>query len=325
MSTRLESPLSSKKRGASRGTRWALWSSLAIVAACGSAVTETPSVSDYTTDHVSGSGGSGGGASSGTAGMEGLPCEVAALLAAKCISCHTDPPANYAPEALLTYADLTAPSKSDPAKSNAVKALERMKSASSPMPPAPAKGPTAAELAAFQAWVDAGTPMGSCGGIDAGPSDAGPNPFDAPAQCTSMVTSQVDDGAAMSPGLACITCHNDSNTDGKKAPDLTLGGTAYATPHEPDNCNAKVVSGPAISKAVVEITDKNGVVITLALNAVGNFYRKSSVGAVALPYTAKIVYDGRERVMTAPQTSGDCNHCHTQAGTENAPGRILLP
>ncbi len=81
---------------------------------------------------------------------------------------------------------------------------------------------------------------------------------------------------------------------------------------------------PAISTAVVEITDKNGAVISLNVNAVGNFYRKVSEGAVALPYTAKIKYDGRERAMGTAQMSGDCNSCHTQAGANDAPGRVLL-
>ena len=43
------------------------------------------------------------------------------------------------------------------------------------------------------------------------------------------------------------------------------------------------------------------------------------------PYTAKVLYNGNERVMHAEQTSGDCNACHTQYGTQDAPGRILLP
>jgi len=49
------------------------------------------------------------------------------------------------------------------------------------------------------------------------------------------------------------------------------------------------------------------------------------LGAVAMPYTAKVKYNGLERVMVASQTTGDCNSCHTQAGTKGAPGRILLP
>jgi hypothetical protein len=296
--------------------RWVLWSTLAVVAACGTAATETPSVSGYST----GSGGNGSGgaaASTGTAGMEGLPCDVAALLTSKCVSCHSSPPLPNVPEALVSYADLTAPSKGDPTMSTAAMALSRMKSAVSPMPPAPATPATAAEIAAFEAWVNAGTPMGSCGDID-----SGTNPFDAPAQCTSMTTSTVKEGGNMKPGEACIKCHV-VNADPDQQ--LTLGGTAYATPHEPDNCNAMVETGPAINTAIVEITDKNGNLISLKVNSVGNFYRESVLGPVAMPYTAKIKYNGLERVMVASQTTGDCNSCHTQMGTLNAPGRILLP
>jgi hypothetical protein len=37
------------------------------------------------------------------------------------------------------------------------------------------------------------------------------------------------------------------------------------------------------------------------------------------------VYQGHERAMNAAPASGDCNTCHTQDGTMNAPGRIVLP
>ena len=37
------------------------------------------------------------------------------------------------------------------------------------------------------------------------------------------------------------------------------------------------------------------------------------------------LYMGRERLMIAAQTSGDCNSCHTQAGASAAPGRLLTP
>ena len=87
-----------------------LWSTLAVVAACGSAVAELPSTSEYTTDTVTGSGGS---ASTGSAGVDSLPCEVATLLATKCTSCHGSKPAGGAPQPLVTYADLLAPTKSD--------------------------------------------------------------------------------------------------------------------------------------------------------------------------------------------------------------------
>ena len=53
--------------------------------------------------------------------------------------------------------------------------------------------------------------------------------------------------------------------------------------------------------------------------------RETNLSELALPYRAKVVVGGRERVMLTPQTNGDCNACHTQAGAEGAPGRIIVP
>ena len=126
----------------------------------------------------------------------------------------------------------------------------------------------------------------------------------------------------MQPGVACINCHKSS---GGEAPTFTIAGTLYPTAHEPDQCNG--VNGTTDGAQVV-ITDANNKTITITPNSVGNFY---STVAVAKPFTAKVTYMGRERDMTTPQTSGDCNACHTQAGTAvpagttAAPGRIILP
>ena len=70
------------------------------------------------------------------------------------------------------------------------------------------------------------------------------------------------------------------------------------------------------------ITGADGRMLTLAPNGAGNFY---SERAVAGPYRAKVVTAAGERAMTAQQTSGDCNSCHTPAGANGAPGRIMLP
>ena len=40
---------------------------------------------------------------------------------------------------------------------------------------------------------------------------------------------------------------------------------------------------------------------------------------------AKVVKNGKERVMKDAQTNGDCNHCHSEKGDEKAPGRIMAP
>jgi hypothetical protein len=96
-----------------------------------------------------------------------------------------------------------------------------------------------------------------------------------------------------------------------------LAGTVYPTAHEPIDCNGTSVSG-----ATVVVTDAANRVITMNVNAVGNFYTQTQL---ALPFHAKVVYQGRERAMSAAQTSGDCNGCHTESGAMSAPGRIMLP
>ncbi len=77
-----------------------------------------------------------------------------------------------------------------------------------------------------------------------------------------------------------------------------------------------------IAGATVVITDANKMSYTLTPDRVGSF---SSNASLALPYQAKVVKAGNERIMMTPQTVGDCNSCHTPAGANMAPGRILLP
>ena len=102
-----------------------------------------------------------------------------------------------------------------------------------------------------------------------------------------------------------------------EGPLFAIAGTVYPTAHEPNYCMATGAAG-----AVVEISDSSGAVHSLTVNTSGNFYYE---GAIAYPYAAKVLFEGRERAMNAVQTSGDCNGCHTQSGSQGAPGRILLP
>lgn len=97
-----------------------------------------------------------------SAGDPGLPCDVAALLAARCQGCHK--PGGNGPMPLLTYADLVAPSPSDPSKSNAVAVIGRMRSSSKPMPPGKIEKATEAEIQSVEKWVAAGTPGDGCDG-----------------------------------------------------------------------------------------------------------------------------------------------------------------
>ena len=156
---------------------------------------------------------------------------------------------------------------------------------------------------------------GGAGSGSGGTTGAGGDPFTVAPKCTSgTMWTQANRGSTeMNPGKACITCHSTMN-----GPSLTIGGTVYPSAHEPDLCNGANGS----NGARVVITGADGAVLTLTPGASGNFNSRTRV---MTPFKAKVTYMGRERAMNAAQTSGDCNACHTQNGTNSAPGRILLP
>ncbi len=270
--------------------------------------TLTDSASGSGAAGAAGDGGAGGSGSGGGAAPSGLPCDVAQLLSTHCTSCHTDPPVS-GPMGLMSYADLTASAPSDATKTVAQVALARMQDATKPMPPAPASPVSAAEITAFQAWVTAGAPQGTCA-----TSGGGANPYDTPVTCSSNTQwTRGDRGSSsMHPGGACISCHAGS---GGEAPAYAIAGTVYPTAHEPTDCNGA-------GGTTVVIVDAAGQTLNLTTNAAGNFY---SNARLTLPYHAKIVSNGKERAMVASQTSGDCNSCHTVSGANGAPGRLMLP
>ena len=263
-----------------------------------------------------GEGGEAGGATGGTGGSGGaggtgltqgnltptdLPCDVETVLASRCWTCHGQTPMLGLPS-LTSAAAFTAMSKTQTSITIGAVAVERMQSTTSPMPPAPDSPATAAEITVMANWIAAGSPSGAgCGGP----------------VCTSGKTwTGGDRGSAdMNPGAACIGCH--ASTLGE-APLFSIAGTLYPTIHEPDLC----YGAPATAGAQVVITGADGHTLTLSPTAAGNFYSQT---AVKTPYSAKVVTAGGERAMTATQTTGDCNSCHTQNGANNAPGRIMLP
>jgi hypothetical protein len=113
----------------------------------------------------------------------------------------------------------------------------------------------------------------------------------------------------MNAGKACGTCHT-----------RTIAGTVFPTAHEPDLCVG--INGPTTTAQVI-ITGANGLSRTLPVAAGGNF--KASLVGVALPFSVKVVSGGRTRQMSMKIRTGDCNSCHTQAGANCAPGRIVAP
>lgn len=170
---------------------------------------------------------------------------------------------------------------------------------------------------------DAGTKptndASSSGGNDAALVDDAN--YNTPTVCTSGQTWTLGTtkSANMEPGLACRSCHVVFGQASGK--DFDISGTVYPTAHEPDLCNG--VSGGMN----VVITDAKGTDHVLPVNSVGNFYNDDALGFLKIPtpYTAKVVAGNNVRAMISSQTNGDCNSCHTEAGTQLAPGRIMAP
>jgi hypothetical protein len=240
-------------------------------------------------------------------------CDVQDFLATRCESCHSSPPVPPAPMSLASYPDLRAPALEDPTKSYAQMSVLRMQNTVIPMPPAPAAPATASEIGILQSWIAAGYPNAICslpdGAVPAAPiSDAstGGSVYDGPLLCSSGKMYTGGHGSTMRPGDNCLSCHG-----------FKIAGTVYATEHEPLFCDGVNVAG-----ATVVVTGANGVVTTIPINNVGNFDSNTTIAA---PFRAKVVYDGGERDMMTPQTTGACNSCHTADGANAAPGRIMLP
>ncbi len=283
--------------------------------------TDAPSSSTDRGDTEDLSGSDSSGASDGTGDIQqaGLPCEVADLLERQCQSCHGVTPVG-APMSLVSHDDLVAPSATA-GFTFAERAMTRMASTDSPMPPAPASAVSAQEQQAFAAWVEAGMPPGDCG------SDPAPDPFDAEPTCSTdrWWDPGDDDGTPlMFPGRACLGCHTIEAPDDDDVPNLVIGGTVFETAHEPDDCKGPPgeLDGEQI---IVEVTSADGQVVSLSVNASGNFLMHASRTPFPAPYLVKVVQGDRERAMPIPAESGDCNGCHTQDGDQGAPGRIVLP
>lgn len=250
-------------------------------------------------------------------GPDLLPCEVRDVLAARCATCHGSPPSAGAKVALHARYAFFAASLDDSVANVGASAALRLDDARAPMPPASEPPLPDSERATLKAWLAAGMPAGTCEPLPAAP---------VPTTCASGTSwMQGDTGSEqMYPGRACRTCHQQA------APQLAyyFAGTVFPSFHERDDCNA-----PPPADARIEILDpKTGAVSkTLRPNAAGNFLSTSVAPDVAVPYTARLVANGRMREMTHAQQSGDCNSCHTEQGTTIAPevdappGRLVWP
>jgi len=251
-----------------------------------------------------------------------LPCDVANALST-CQACHGAPPTESAPFTLQSYADLTQPSPQYPDQTVAQRVVARMQDPDFPMPPNPADHTPQSDIDTIQAWIDSGyaVPNGTATCTPPPAPDA-TDPFATDPVCTNGKYNTTFASVSMFPGEACVSCHVKNF-----GPKLAFAGTVYPTAHEPDDCKGALITG-----AQVVVTDSSQKTYTANVQGNGNFYMygPGHIGGVTLvpPYTVRLTYQGRERDMTGlvtPPTDGDCNSCHTETGTNGAPGRILLP
>ena len=205
-----------------------------------------------------------------------------------------------------------------------------------------------AEIAVVRAWIDDGAPADICDvATPADPTDpaapepepepiapgapivVGPPPdgfdtlppdFAAGADCSTGQWWQFEDDEeedfTMHPGHACIDCHARSGDD--DAPRFRYAGTVMADLRDEDDCRG-------VAGVQVELLDINDAVFAVTTtNAAGNFGIEG--GAFTSPFRARLSFQGRQREMFSHQDGdGDCMRCHTAAGENGAPGRIVAP
>jgi len=272
----------------------------------------------------------GAAANGGTQISSDLPCDVATVLRQHCQLCHTAPTRGGAPMPLLTRADLLAPAKSDASRRVIDLAVTRVNSAGSPMPPSPQPRLSANDIASLQTWLSDGTPDTGCTGTSPGSADAAVGGeldaaipldplFDVAPMCSSQAywTRGDHKDPDMHPGRACISCHQQND-----GPSFAIGGTLFPTAHEPDDCyGAGEYNG---DKTYVIITDATGRELSIRVDKSGNFSSDEN-DVITFPIHARVERAGAVRAMQGERMTGDCNSCHTEGGSNGAPGRIVRP
>ncbi len=105
-----------------------------------------------------------------------LPCAIEQVLTNNCRKCHTDPPSYGSPISLMTYADLVAPSLSDPSTPVYKMIEKRIHGDPTRMPPNPNPPLSAADTKVLDDWIAAGAPPAAAGDTcqsDGGAGDGG--------------------------------------------------------------------------------------------------------------------------------------------------------
>ncbi len=234
------------------------------------------------------------GSDGGTAAAMGVPCDVATVFANSCTGCHSDPPIGGSLAGLVTYSDLMATSHEVPSLNEVQDSVARMQSSSSPMPPG--GGASAADITTLQNWINAGYPMGSCGGSgDGGAGGEGGSPPPPLGVFQNAPPFSPHTGnTTHNAGQDCLNCHN-----GTGDPDqFSFGGTVY-------DGNGNPVVG-----AEVRMIDANGTATSVYTGPNGTFY-KTGTGFAAPAHIGVRNASSMANMLSGLQASGGgCSSCH---------------
>lgn len=124
-------------------------------------------------------------------------------------------------------------------------------------------------------------------------------------------------------GQPCALCHSAYGGD---HPDISVGGTIFATPLQ--------VAGElptAVEGALVTLIDAEGLVKTLKTNCAGNFYVKREEWDPSFPLRVELSYpapDGSGMKPATPMSSrisrdGSCAGCHVGPRNQGSPGYVF--
>jgi mono/diheme cytochrome c family protein len=238
--------------------------------------------------------------------------DIQPLMARFCASCHDSAKSGAARQGAPAGADFDTYATTAPSATAAKGFMQK-----GAMPPS-GRIPDV-DLGLFLEWIDTG--MRDCGAVVS--EDTPVDVPDVPAvdnawtpTCTSgRHWTQADgEGFQMSPGGNCITCHSTKY----ESPSYMIAGTVMGALHDETDCNG-------VQDVLVVIEGADKVIRTKTTNAAGNFWFDTGEWSIALPYKAHLSGTGTPRYMTTAQTDLNCANCHTVAGANGAPGRVVAP
>jgi hypothetical protein len=148
--------------------------------------------------------------------------------------------------------------------------------------------------------------------VAAGLLGCGPDLGVPPAVCSTTAVG-ASHSPEMEPGGDCIGCHGSG-----EGPSFVAAGTVMAALHDDTNCSG-------VAGVTVRLTGVDGVQIDLLTNRTGNFYLDGRASQLKLPFSAQVISGGKSNAMLTAQSNTNCASCHTAAGANLAPGRILAP